>query len=66
MTTKEFLEKESTINRSAIAFLMYPDNKTAPTHLNKKLTGLRKWNAADEKAAKDALNALAERIENLK
>lgn len=66
MTVKQFIaSKETLLNRSAIAFAMHPDNKTAPTHLNKKLNGSRKWSAHDEEAAVRVLKELCVEIENL-
>ena len=62
MTALEYLQAETTLNRTAIAKLMYPYNSRATDTLSKKLLGKLKWTKRDEDAAVRVVKELKERI----
>jgi hypothetical protein len=68
MDVKEFLLTTKEINLTAIAQLMWPENKTAKTYLSKKLHGLdnRVFTDKDAELALKVLKDLGERIDGLK
>ena len=69
MSAKEFLQNEKTLNLSAIAEKMWPENKSAKSYLARKLGGSessRPWTAADEVLAQKVLTELAIRINEIK
>jgi hypothetical protein len=64
MDFKEYLLTQSKFNLAKLAFLMWPDNQTAPHYLSKKLHGhaKRKFTAKDEALARTALKQLGHEL----
>lgn len=60
MDFKEYLQTQKEFQLSALAKLMWPQNKTADNYLSRKLNGLtgRSWTEKDEKLARKALKEL--------
>ncbi|MXV39326.1 hypothetical protein GO491_11675 [Flavobacteriaceae bacterium Ap0902] len=67
MTVEEFLKNESAINLKAIAFKMYPNNKSANTYLVNKLNqnDNRRFNKKDAEKALKALKDISFQISEL-
>lgn len=59
MTAKDFLINTTALNLSSIAKAMWPNNKTAPMYLDKKLKDIRPWTKKDELRCIEILKALA-------
>ena len=69
MNAKEFLKVEKSLNLTAIAENMWPDNKAAKSYLTRKLSdsgSSRPWTESDEVLASKVLNELAIRIAEIK
>ena len=64
MDFKEYLLTQSKFNLAKLAFLMWPDNKTAPHYLSKKLHNIsnRKFTKADEDLARECLAKLGKEL----
>lgn len=64
MDFKEYLKTQTDFQLSALARLMWPDNKTADTYLSKKLNELdgRKFTDKDEIEARKALKILGVKL----
>lgn len=68
MTAKEFLKTEKSLNLSAIAEKMWPENKAAKSYLARKLSeseSSRPWTESDEVLAHKVLSELAIRINEI-
>lgn len=62
MKAKEFLKTNKSINAKYIAEKMWPTNKTAKSHLSRKLNDGLLWTEKDENEATKHLNELADDI----
>lgn len=64
MDFKEYLITQNDFTLASLAFKMWPNNKTADTYLNTKLSGKgkRKFTPADEKLAKKILKELGHKL----
>lgn len=58
MDFKDYLLTQKDFYLSALAFKMWPDNKSADTYLSSKLSGTRPFTPKDEKKARKALKEL--------
>jgi len=71
MELKEFLERNPLINVAKLAYLMWPDVKSAPSRLNNKLkentagNGKQRITERDHERAKEVLKALINDINKL-
>lgn len=64
MDFKEYLLKQKDFYLSALAFRMWPANKSADTYLSVKLSGKRPFTEKDEDLARKALKELGVALVN--
>jgi len=64
MDFKQYLKEQSEFSLKALAFRMWPNNKTADNYLSRKLYEYdgRKFTAKDEKLARKALKELGVKL----